>query len=170
MARTLVLLNVVWGTVDVLLLVARARGVRPGRASAIALSTAALALGVESGFSFMRFHVMRAASFAIFLHVPLILLAIAWLSRRRPRRAWSCAFLATGLVVVAADAFLYEPHALVTSRYEAKIGVAARAVVMSDFQATQIGAYEQSVLARVAALDPDLVLLAGDYIQVYGEE
>ena len=42
-------------------------------------------------------------------------------------------------------------------------------MVMSDFQAIHIGDYERSVLLRIAELRPELLLLAGDYIQVYGE-
>ena len=112
---------------------------------------------------------MGAASYAIFLHAPLVLLGAAWLYRKSLKRALPCLVIALGLALVATDAFLYEPHALVTSTYEIKSRESVRVVVMSDFQADHIGDYERSVLLRIAELRPELLLLAGDYIQVYGE-
>jgi predicted MPP superfamily phosphohydrolase len=103
------------------------------------------------------------------LHLPLVLLGVAWLYRKHKKWALPCLVAALGLVTVAIDAFVYEPHMLVTSTYEVKAPSGAHIVVMSDFQASRIGDYERSVLQRVAALNPELLLLAGDYIQVYGE-
>jgi uncharacterized protein len=165
---SLLALNLFWGAIDLLCLVALARGVRPATALGLSLLTAALAFFVENGPSPVRFHAMRAAAFALFLHLPVVLVGLAWLWRRN-RRWMACALVALALVAVAGDAFLYEPHALVTSHYEVKSGTRVRIAVMSDFQAAQIGEYERSILVRIAALDPELVLLAGDYIQVSGE-
>lgn len=165
---SLLALNLFWGLVDLCFLAAIAQGVRPLRTIAPAVGASVVALVVESGFSPLRFHAMRAASFAIFLHVPLVLVAAAWLKRRDVKRASLLALLAVGLGAAALDAFVYEPRALVTSAYEVKVGAPVRAVVMSDFQAARIGDYERSVLQRIASLDPELVLLAGDYVQAYG--
>lgn len=41
-----------------------------------------------------------------------------------------------------------------------------RVVLLADIQTDRIGDYERSVLDRVKELDPDLVLLAGDYVQI----
>ena len=41
-----------------------------------------------------------------------------------------------------------------------------RIVVLADLQTDQIGAYEQEVMARIDALEPDLLLLLGDYLQI----
>jgi hypothetical protein len=112
---------------------------------------------------------MAAEACAIFVHVPLVLAGIAWIHRKRPARAVPLLVAAVGLVAVGVDAFLYEPHALVTSAYDVRAGANVRVAVLSDFQATHIGNYERSVIARIGAMQPELVLLAGDYVQVYGQ-
>jgi len=164
----LLALNLFWGLVDVLFLRALARGVRLRNAVGLALAADFAAFLVDSGFAPFRFHAMGTASYAIFLHAPIVLLGAAWLYQTSLKRALPCLVIALGLALVAADAFLYEPHALVTSTYEIKGREGARVVVMSDFQADHIGDYERNVLLRIAELQPDLLLLAGDYIQVYG--
>ncbi len=163
-------LNLILGVVDVALLVALARGARARVALTLALSVMALVLCVETGFPEVSFHTMRSASYVLFAHAPIVLLGSAWLLRENRRRAAGCSLLAAALLLVAADAFLREPHALVTSTYAVKLGATARIVVMSDYQATSIGPYEERVLREIGELHPDLVLLAGDYIQVYGSE
>lgn len=162
-------LNIFWGLVDVLLLRALARGARFPKAVGLTALAFFAAFLVDCRFSPMRFHAMGTASYAIFLHAPLVLLGVAWLHRKNLKRALPCLAVALGLAFVAMDAFLYEPHALVTSTYEIKAREGVRVVVMSDFQAVHIGDYERSVLFRIADLRPELLLLAGDYIQVYGE-
>jgi uncharacterized protein len=165
----LLALNLFWGLVDILLLHALARGVRFRSAVGLAFAASLAAFLVDCGFFPLRFHAMGTASFAIFLHAPLVLLGAAWVHRRSLKRALPSLAASLGLAFVAADAFLYEPHALVTSTYDIKAREGVRIVVMSDFQAIHIGDYERSVLLRVAELQPELLLLAGDYIQVYGE-
>jgi hypothetical protein len=86
----LLFLNLFWGMVELSLLVALARGALPRKGIALALGASCLAFFLESGFGASRFHTMCAASFAIFLHVPITLLAIGGLQRRSPRRAHPC--------------------------------------------------------------------------------
>ena len=79
-----------------------------------------------------------------------------------------------GLVVVAADAFLIEPHWLEVSHVRIsspKLTRPRRIVVLADIQVDSLGPYEREVIAKVAEAQPDVVLLAGDYIQAApGEE
>jgi hypothetical protein len=79
------------------------------------------------------------------------------------------AFAATALLLVAADAFLIEPHWLeVTHRRIAspKIHHPVRIVVVADLQCNSLGPYERDVLRRALAEKPDILLLAGDYVEV----
>ncbi len=161
----LLALNLFWSLVDALLIVALRRGVRLSRALVYALSASFVALVLENGLVFVRFHTMRAASYALFLHGPVVLALLAWHYRDLRARALGCAALALTLAGVGVDAFLYEPHALVISSYEVKAGTSVKVAVMSDFQARRIGPYERDVLAQLGSLDADVVLLAGDYIQ-----
>jgi hypothetical protein len=161
-------LNLVWGLIDLFVIRAVARGARPARSLGIGAACALAAFVAKNGATGFHFHAMRDASYLVFLHAPIVLVVLAGLCRKATKRAALFAACALAIVSVGADAFLYEPHALVTTRYEVKSERQARIVVLSDFQAQTIGDYESSVLARIAALDPELLLLAGDYIQVNG--
>lgn len=61
-----------------------------------------------------------------------------------------------------------EPQRLVlrTVRIETpKLGKPVRILHISDIQAGSIGGYEKEMFARIAELDPDLILNTGDYLQ-----
>jgi len=161
-------LNLLWGLVEVCVFVALRRGVRLATAMTVGLLATFAALIALNGVSLATFHAMRAVSCALFLHAPLVLALLAWHFRARRAPALASLTLAVVLAAVGADAFLYEPHALVISSYELKAGTNVRIAVMSDFQANHIGEYERGVLKELGSLDADLVLLAGDYIQVSG--
>jgi len=49
-----------------------------------------------------------------------------------------------------------------------KVTARFRVVLLADIQCDTPGSYEQDVFARIADAKPDLVLLAGDYLQVPG--
>ncbi len=104
----------------------------------------------------------------LFLHAPLVLLALAWHGRHRRWPSRLALTLACVLIGVGVDAFLYEPCALRIQQHRAPAPFSLHVAVMSDFQAMEIGAYERDVLAQLGALNADLVLLAGDYLQVPG--
>jgi uncharacterized protein len=125
---------------------------------------------LECGFAVMRFHAMSALCFALFVHLPLLLLAHAWGFWSQQLRVFgvACALGAATMLLVALDAFVYEPHALQISKYEQPASRTLRVVLLSDFQASTIGDYERAVLQQIAQLEPDLLLLAGDYVQSYG--
>ena len=91
---------------------------------------------------------------------------IFWQSRRG--LSLVAGLVAVGLVVVAADAFLIEPHWLEVSHVRIsspKLTRPRRIVVLADIQVDSLGPYEREVIAKVAEALPDVVLLAGDYIQ-----
>lgn len=134
-------------------------------AGGIALALAGFLGGCyENHFGFFRLW-----SYGIFLHNALLLWATAWFWRRtRPRLAVGVLAAATGLLLVTVDAFLVEPHWLeVTYRQitSPKIHQPMRIVVVADLQTDRIGPYERSVLRRALDEKPDVILLAGDYLQ-----
>jgi hypothetical protein len=116
------------------------------------------------------FMTLRLTAFGVFCHGPILAAGSAILLRRSKRReAAGFAALAAILAVVAVDAFLVEPTWLEVSRVRLstpKVNRAVRIVVLADLQTDVFGSYEQKVLRRVLAEKPDLILLAGDYLDV----
>ena len=115
------------------------------------------------------FAAMRLLAWGVFLHGPVLLIgsAVAW-GRTYRLMAVGCGAVAVVLLAVAADAFLVEPTWLEVSRREirsSKIHRPIRIVVLADLQTDQVGPYEREVLRRALQEKPDLILLAGDYVQ-----
>lgn len=123
-----------------------------------------LAWRYENHFGFFRLW-----AYGVFLHDALLLAATAFLWRRvRPRLAVASLTAMAALLLIAADAFLIEPHGLEVSHYEIaspKIHAPLRIVVLADLQTRSIGPYERSVFQRALDEKPDIILLAGDYFQ-----
>ena len=124
------------------------------------LSAATLASGFGS---------IRLLAYGVFLHGFLQLLALGWLwlSSRR-RLGLLCLSLAGGLVVIAADAFLIEPHWLEVTTYRiphSKIQRPIRVGILADLQTDVVGDYERRVIAELMAGAPDLILMPGDFLQ-----
>ncbi len=89
--------------------------------------------------------------------------------RRLPQVALGCGIVALLLGLVAVDAFLIEPRWLEVSRLtlaSEKIARPVRIVVLADVQTDRSGPYEARVLEVVMAQSPDLILFAGDYVQL----
>jgi predicted MPP superfamily phosphohydrolase len=131
----------------------------------------ALVLLFAVGLGENHFGVMRLACYGLFGFFPLTALCCAWELRRTARRAaTSLALVCMALECVAVDAFWIEPRWLQVTYQELasrKLTRPVRVAIIADLQTDQIGAYERSVLARVMAEEPDLILLAGDYLQEY---
>ncbi len=126
-----------------------------------------LALGIAGGEIFVS---ARLLSYGFFIHGSLALL-IAGLTLWRSCRpaALTAVSIAVLIIAIAVDAFFVEPHWLEISHVEvqtAKLAVPVRIVVLSDLQTDEVGEYEREVLWSVAAQEPDLVLMPGDYLQV----
>ncbi|MBM4365769.1 MAG: hypothetical protein FJ102_06105 [Deltaproteobacteria bacterium] len=120
---------------------------------AIPVFAAALGLGGDLAGLWSPFGAMQVLAWGLFLHLPLVLLS---------RRRW---LLAAALAIVAVDAFVVEPRAveLSTTRVE---GPPLRIALVTDIQTDDVGEYERHVLDLVRAAAPDLILFAGDYVQV----
>ena len=131
------------------------------------LGMIALVLAVVLGEN--HFVISRLAAYGLFGHLVFVLLAAAgllWRSRRIA--AVGSGLMAAALLAIAADAFLIEPEWLDVSHVRiatGKIDRPLRIVVLADLQTDRIGPYERSVLQRTLQADPDLILLAGDYLQ-----
>jgi len=115
------------------------------------------------------FHLARLWAWLAFLYLPAQLFVVGLLPR--PSRPGTPVFAAFALALwgIAVDAFLIEPRWLEVTSIELgspRVAAPVRIVVLADLQTDRIGSYERRVLAEVAALDPDLVLLPGDYLQL----
>ena len=128
--------------------------------------------GLIAGCFESHFGVFRLWAYGVFLHGAVLLAATAVLWRRsRPVLAGGAAAGVIIVLLVAADAFLIEPHWLEVSYWRIsspKIDRPMRIVLVADLQTDRIGPYERTVLRRALDEKPDLILLAGDYIQAWG--
>jgi len=151
---------------------ARKKSVRAWRASMACAGIIALLLALalaEDGFGGFRL-----LAWGVFLHGPVLLVGLGVVGWQTSRvMAIGSTIIAAGILVVAVDAFLIEPTWLEVSHREIrseKIRHPIRIVVVADLQTDQIGRYERDVLRRALQQEPDLVLLAGDYIQAGGPQ
>jgi len=131
-----------------------------------------LFLGALSALQFREdnFGKLQLFVWTVFLQVPLFLSGVVVLLWRRARLV-ACGSLAliALLVLIVIDAFLIEPRWLEVSTITlttAKVQQPLRIVVLADIQTDRPGAYEERALRTAMAAQPDLVLLAGDYIQL----
>lgn len=101
--------------------------------------------------------------FAIFLAAAVV---ICW-----PGRRGLLSLAATGLVVtvgIAAYAFWIEPFRLEITRVQLvseKLDRPLRIALLADFQTDVFGDYQRSSLRALMAERPDVVVMAGDYLQ-----
>ena len=166
---TTLLYNAVMLVVDVVILCRLQAKKSLVAAGGLAVAAAVAGLLTIMPLAHDRFDALRLAAWAIFAHGVVLLLgtaAVFW----RSRRGWSlaAAVVALGFVLIATDAFLIEPEWLDVSHVEiasAKLSRPCRIVVLADFQAERIGPYERRVIQSVIDAKPDVVLLAGDYLQ-----
>jgi predicted MPP superfamily phosphohydrolase len=118
-----------------------------------------------------HFGVTRVWAWALLAHTPFLLAGTAVvLSQRR----WVALVLLSAAAAIAAigiDAVYVEPFRLEVTRLTISSDKIARPLtvaLIADVQSERPGAYEASALSQVAAARPDLVLFAGDYLQVGG--
>ena len=134
--------------------------------AALAAACLAIVLGMHP------FAIMRLAAYGVFLHGPIVLGSSAVLMWRTGRKtAILSATTACVVAGVAIDAFLIEPTWLEVSHLRIaspKIDRPLRLVVLADLQTDRFGDYERMVLRRVLQEKPDVILLAGDYLQASG--
>ncbi len=117
-----------------------------------------------------HFGQLQLMAWAIFLCFPLYLGGVAILfSKTKPAFAGTSAGLGICIVLIGLYASLIEPHWLEVSHLtlsNAKIKEPIRVAVVADIQTDQPGKYEERVLNAVRQEKPDLILLAGDYLQL----
>jgi predicted MPP superfamily phosphohydrolase len=159
--------------VDVAALRLLARRKNPAVACGLAICVLAIALGLGGALAGPyedHFGVFRLWAYGVFLHGMALSIGTAILWRQqRPRLARGAILATVALAVIAADAFLVEPHWLEVSYRQIsspKIHRPVRIVVVADLQTDRLGPYERDVLRRALAEKPDVILLAGDYLQV----
>jgi predicted MPP superfamily phosphohydrolase len=116
----------------------------------------------------------KLLAWAVFIDFPLFLAGVAILTFKRRRiLAIASAVLAACILLVGVDAFLIEPHWLEVTRLDIsapKLQRPLRVAVIADVQTDQPGEYEERVFEMVKAEEPDLILFAGDYLQLVDEE
>ena len=116
------------------------------------------------------FGMVRLLTWSLFLVVPVFLVGLGVLAlQRSPTVSYGCWALVLLMGLIALDAFVMEPQWLQVSIHEiasGKIAAPARVVVLADIQTDRPGRYERRALERAMAHQPDLLLFAGDYIQL----
>jgi len=113
---------------------------------------------------------VQLLAWGVFLHFPLYLIAAGVMLFDKSRLFFYALLILVLIILgVAGDAFLIEPRRLEVSHttiYSTKLEGSIKVAVLADIQTDNPGSYEARVLALTAAENPDLVLLAGDYLQI----
>lgn len=127
------------------------------------VGTAVVTLDVGAVF----FGLLQALAWLLFLYLPGVLAVAAVRCRGALRLATGA--LAVLLVAVGIDAVLIEPFDLQVRRTTVPVpGLSAplRIALVADLQTDRVGDHERAAVRAVADAEPDLVLFAGDYIQL----
>lgn len=121
-----------------------------------------------------HFLLLALICWLLFVHLPLFLAAGAWVQwRATPWSAKLAAGVAASIAVIGVDAFWIEPtHLEIThlTIHSSKLSRPVRVVVLADIQMDNFGAYEQQAFRLTLDQHPDLILLAGDYLQASPEK
>jgi len=135
-----------------------------------AASCAVLALLVASTHpNHRQFAVIRYLAWGFFAHGPALALVGARVLRERRVWRFGLAGLALAILAVGVEAFVREPRALELTRYTVrttKLDRPLRIGVIADLQTDAPGEYERSALEALMAAEPDVILFAGDYVQI----
>lgn len=124
--------------------------------------------GAWFGFPGDPFGKIQLLTWAVFGHLPLFLAGLAvgfWKEHRV--LATASVLIVVLIFAVGIDAFLIEPHWLKVNWVKiptAKLEQPLRVAVIADLQTDAPGSYEAKALQKVMAAQPDLILMAGDYI------
>ena len=166
------LYNLVMLAVDVaaIWLISRRKGLLAWCGAMACAGVLAIGLGgLLAGCFEDHFGFFRLWAYGVFFHGTALLSVTAVVCRRRrPLLAGGAALAALATILIAADAFLVEPHWLEVSHWRIaspKIHQPVRIVVVADLQTDGLGVYERDVLLQALKEKPDIILLAGDYIQ-----
>ena len=149
------------------------RGGRPTTFFVAMLAVGGLAVLLAITLGEDPFGAMRLLAYGLFGFAGATCAAAA-IGLRRSHRRWAAIFLIGFLAIeaVAADAFLIEPRWLEVSRVRLatdKLSQPLKIALVADLQTDTLGNYERAVIDTVIAEKPDLILLAGDYIQEHSD-
>jgi len=113
---------------------------------------------------------IQLIAWGIFLHFPVYLVGnIAILRHQNKFYTNFLIGIVALILVVSVDAFLIEPQSLEVSRISLnseKITEPLSIALLADIQTDSPGLYEERVMDLIKAEDPDLILFAGDYLQI----
>ena len=125
-------------------------------------------------FARNHFDFFRLAAYIVFLHGFVLSMGSAMaLWRARKDLAICSGVSSVILALLTYYVFLIEPYWLETSYWQIaspKIDRPFRIVVVADLQTDRFSDYERGVLRRAMEEKPDLILLAGDYIQAHRQQ
>ncbi|MCL1473013.1 metallophosphoesterase [Argonema antarcticum] len=117
------------------------------------------------------FGIARLIGYGIFLHGFIIWSGLAIALRRSVKKiAIACAVIAVIIGGIGIDAFAIEPYWLEVSHVRLstpKLANPIKIVAIADFQTDVWGEYERQTLLKAIDRKADLILLPGDYIQLY---
>jgi len=177
MTQALIIYNVVIVllTVGILVLLQRLKNERVVERiimlGIVQLSVVGLLAVLYPGLGFGKIQLL---SWGIFLYFPFFLLGSAILTRGDNRiLSIILGSLFVLVLITAVDGFLIEPNWLAVSRksiISEKIDESLVIALLADIQTDSPGEYESRVLALVKKEQPDLILLAGDYLQIQEPE
>jgi predicted MPP superfamily phosphohydrolase len=134
--------------------------------TALVSAAAASLIGATSGFGFLRL-----LSQGLFGEIVLLTSVLPLLLLRSGARRIAALALAVpaSLIGVYAEAYHHEPHDLHVRRHAVDLGRfkgrPLRILHISDIQTDDVTEYEEHVFREAIALQPDLVVLTGDYVQ-----
>jgi len=115
------------------------------------------------------FAVMANLANVLFVHAPVLLIVTATIIMGRWKVFGYTFYSAAAiLILIGIHAFFIEPKRLEITHhtiYSEKVTEPLKIAHLSDIQTDDVGNYEERVLSEVAAVNPDLILLTGDYIQ-----
>jgi len=137
-------------------------------------------LYLQAGMLAPNFTIIRQAYNFNLFELPLVLFGVAALSAglsitwRNSRRAliWTAliyAFLGLDLLMLRYYVTYVEPEQLVVRQVRLetpKLDQTVRVLHISDIQAGAIEAYQEAIFEQIEALEPDLILNTGDFLQV----
>jgi uncharacterized protein len=120
-------------------------------------------------YGYHPFFIWRLVAYVILLHAPICLVAGAvLLCKTAPKTAALAALATLGALALAVDTLWIEPGWLDVTHVKiasAKLDRSVRVALLADLQTDVVGRYQRRVFERLRDEKPDLILLAGDYVQ-----
>src|SRR5258706_4049373 len=134
-------------------------------AGGFALAASLLALELGGG----TFGTLRLLCYAVFVHGFATACVVGVRARSRRTVSGATFAVAAALGIIGVDAFWIEPQGLAISRVHLtspRLRRPLNIVVLADIQTDRVGDYERAALSAAVREKPDILLFAGDYVQV----